>query len=146
MYRHPHSATCHTPGVGPQDMNLPFSVLPERFAIARLAPTAQVPIDVLDATGFVSISRTADELSIVCTEALADRFPQVDRGWRVIKIHGPFAFDQVGILASLLTPLAAASIGIFAISTFDTDYILVKSENLDRAVGALGSIGYQQVG
>lgn len=126
-------------------MILSFSVLAERFAIARLAPTAKVPVDVLDATGFVSISRTADELSIVCPEALADRFPQVDRDWRAIKIHGPFAFDQVGILASLLAPLAAASVGIFAISTFDTDYILVKSENLDRAASALQSTGHHRV-
>lgn len=127
-------------------MTQSFSVLPGRLAIARFAADAQAPIELLSATGFLSITRTADELSIVCPEALTERFPQADRGWRAIKVHGPFAFDQVGILASLLTPLAAASIGIFAISTFDTDYILVKAEDLDRAVGALQSSGHDRVG
>lgn len=127
-------------------MNLSFSVLPQNFAVARLAPDAAVPSAVLSASGFVSISRTADELSIVCPESLVEGFTRADRGWRVIKIHGPFAFDQVGILASLLNPLAGASIGIFAVSTFDTDYILVKSENFDRAVSTLNAAGHSLVG
>lgn len=127
-------------------MTLSFSLLPTSLAIARLAPDAPVPRHVLEAAGFVSVARTADELSIVCPEAAAGAFERVDRGWRCIKVHGPFAFDQVGILASLLNPLSAASVGIFAISTFDTDYILVKSHDMDRAVTALQAAGHHLAG
>jgi len=67
----------------------------------------------------------------------------VDSGWCAIKVQGPFAFDQTGVLASLLDPLAAVGIGIFAVSTFDTDYILVKSMNLENAVHALKDAGHR---
>ena len=93
--------------------------------------------------GFLSITRTADELSIVCAEDVAVGFARVDRAWRAIKVQGPFAFDQTGVLASFLDPLAVAAIGIFAVSTFDTDYILVKSANLEAAVAALKGAGHR---
>ncbi|MFO0387782.1 MAG: ACT domain-containing protein [bacterium] len=123
-------------------MSLSFSLLPQSYAIARLSPDATPPDAVINANGFFSISRTNDELSIVCAENLAQGFSQVDRGWSVLKIHGPFAFDQVGILISILNPLAAASVGIFAVSTYDTDYILIKTDNLDRAVASLIAAGH----
>jgi len=85
----------------------------------------------------MSITRTEDELSIVCAQDAATGLSQGDNGWRAIKVQGPFAFDQTGILASFLDPLAGAAIGIFAVSTFDTDYILVKTMNLENAVQVL---------
>lgn len=123
-------------------MNLSFSVLRQSFVVARLEPNADVPSAVLASRDFISITRTDEELSIVCSENVAADLTQVDQSWRGIKVHGPFAFDQTGVLASFLSPLASASIGIFAISTFDTDYILVKSENLERAVQALQAAGH----
>jgi uncharacterized protein len=126
-------------------MTLSFSVLPHRFAIVKLAADAAIPVSVVNATGFVSISRTDDELSIVCPVECAEGLSLVDIGWSAIKIHGPFAFDQVGILASFLQPLAGAAIGIFAVSTFDTDYILVKTDHLDSAIGALQAVGHRCV-
>ena len=120
-----------------------FSILRQNFAIARLEPNADLPSAVLASPGFLSITRTADELSIVCAEDVAVGFARVDRAWRAIKVQGPFAFDQTGVLASFLDPLAVAAIGIFAVSTFDTDYILVKSANLEGAVAALKGAGHR---
>jgi hypothetical protein len=126
-------------------MNLSFSVLPQSFVVARLEPNADVPNTVLASRDFISITRTDDELSIVCSESAATGLTKVDQPWRAIKVYGPFAFDQTGVLASFLSPLASASIGIFATSTFDTDYILVKSENLEHAVQALQVAGHRFV-
>ncbi|MFL9814547.1 ACT domain-containing protein [Stutzerimonas sp. VN223-3] len=126
-------------------MKLSFSVLPKSFVVARLEPSADVPSTVLASRDFISITRTDDELSIVCSENVATDLTKVDQPWRAIKVHGPFAFDQTGVLASFLSPLASASIGIFATSTFDTDYILVKSENLEHAVQALQVAGHRFV-
>ena len=120
-----------------------FSILRQNFAIARLEPNADLPSAVLASPGFLSITRTADELSIVCAEDVAAGLARVDKAWRAIKVQGPFAFDQTGVLASFLEPLAVAAIGIFAVSTFDTDYILVKSANLEGAVAALKGAGHR---
>lgn len=124
-------------------MSHSFSILPQSFAIARLEPSAVLPSAVLASPGFLSITRTADELSIVCAEDVAAGLARVDKAWRAIKVQGPFAFDQAGVLASFLEPLAVAAIGIFAVSTFDTDYILVKSANLEGAVAALKGAGHR---
>jgi len=126
-------------------MNLSFSVLPQPFAVAKLPADASVPAHILSANGFVTISRTADELSIVCPASFVEEGMRAEYGWRLLKIHGPFSFDQVGILVSLLQPLAAASVGIFAISTFDTDYILVKSEKLQLALNSLQIAGHKLI-
>lgn len=127
-------------------MTQSFSVLPQSFAIARLEPDAELPSAVLASPSFMSITRTEDELSIVCAEDVTAGLPRVDSGWRAVKVQGPFAFDQTGILASFLDPLAAAGIGIFAVSTFDTDFVLVKSENLANALAALKEAGHHLIG
>ena len=127
-------------------MNHAFSVLPQSFVIAQLERDAELPNAVLASPGFMSITRTDDELSIVCAEGAATGLARVDSGWRVIKVQGPFAFDQTGVLAAFLVPLAAAAIGIFAVSTFDTDYILVKSMNLENAVQVLKDAGHRLLG
>ena len=90
--------------------------------------------------------RTRDELSIVCAE---DRIPdgvRAERGWLALKLEGPFPFSMTGVLASFLQPLAEAQIPIFAISTFDTDYVLIKRETLEQAVVALGAAGHEKIG
>ncbi len=78
---------------------------------------------------------------------LGDRLPQgslIERGWVALKLEGPFPFSMTGVLASFLQPLADAKIPIFAISTFDTDYVLMKRENLPQAMVALGAAGHQE--
>jgi len=120
-----------------------FSRLPGRYAVARLSPDATVPASVLGTTGFVSVTRTSDELSIVCDENLAPPNARTERGWVAIQLQGPFAFDEVGILASCLTPLSAHGVSVFTISTFDTDYILVKADQADAAVAVLQRAGHR---
>ncbi|MCK4879502.1 MAG: ACT domain-containing protein [Bacteroidales bacterium] len=106
------------------------------LAICRFPPDAPLP-NWIGENSFSSVTRTSDELSIVCCE---DRLPgnvEAERNWRMIKIKGPFEFSLTGILATLVTPLSDAGIPIFAISTYDTDYLLLKGEQLDRAIGIL---------
>lgn len=98
-----------------------------------------------DGSGFVSISRGEDELSVVCLE---DRVPddiRTDGGWSAFKLEGPFAFSETGILLSVIEPLSANGIGIFAVSTFDTDYLLVKTADLTKARKLLGTAGHSLV-
>jgi hypothetical protein len=95
---------------------------------------------------FFSVTKTEDELSVVCEQAsIPLPVPselKCEKDWRMLKVEGPLDFSLTGILSSLAGPLAAAKISIFAISTFDTDYILVKSENLSRACETLRHSGF----
>jgi hypothetical protein len=92
--------------------------------------------------GFLSVTRTADELSIVCAEGLAPKDAKCERNWRVFKIEGPFDFTLTGILVSVAKPLNEAGISILATSTYDTDYVMVKSKDSDKATAALKSAGH----
>ncbi|PNY81198.1 ACT domain-containing protein [Deinococcus koreensis] len=118
---------------------LTLSVLPARFAVAQLPPDA--PLPVLGGE-FFSLTGTGGELSLVCEEAFVPTGAKCERGWTALKLHGPFEFTLTGILAAVLNPLRDAGVGIFALSTFDTDYVLVKSERLDDALSALRGAGH----
>jgi hypothetical protein len=120
-----------------------FSVMKGTWAVVRLGPTVMTPSWAADAPGFVSITRTHEELSVVCPASAVPDDVRVESGWAILRLEGPFAFQQVGILASFAAPLAAASISLFAISTFDTDYILVKSADLPAACEALTAAGHE---
>ena len=112
------------------------------YAVSRLARDTALPTWA-DGTGFVAIARTEDELSVVC---LAERVPagvKSDGPWRVLKFLGPFAFDETGIAAAVLQPLAQAAIGIFLVSTFDTDYLLVKAADFERSLQTLVTAGHR---
>jgi hypothetical protein len=114
------------------------------YAVARLRPSDPIP-SWADGNGLVSISRNDDELSIVC---LRDRIPQgvqVDDGWSSLKFQGPFAFDETGIVLSVIEPLSKNDIGIFVVSTFDGDHLLVKASDLDRVVDLLVRAGHSFV-
>lgn len=121
-------------------MPLTLALLPELFAVCRLQPQAPLPDWV--AGPFFSVTRTADELSIVCLQALLPAEVQAERNWRCLKVLGPLDFSLVGILASLSAALAEARISLFALSTFDTDYLLVKSAALQPALLALQRAGH----
>ena len=120
---------------------LDLSILPETFAIARLDPLAPLP-PLEDSGVLTSITRTSQELSLVCVESAVPPRAPASRGWRAIRVAGALDFSLTGILASLATPLAEAGISIFALSTHDTDYVLVKDETLPRAVDALTGAGH----
>jgi len=122
---------------------LDFSLLAGSWGIARLDPSAAVP-EWASSGAFTSVSRTADELSIVCPEEAIPATCRAERGWAALKLHGPFPFSEIGILASITTPLAAAKVSIFAVSTFDTDYVFVPRANLPGAIAALEAAGHRR--
>jgi hypothetical protein len=118
-------------------MNL--CLLPSRFSIYRLDPAAPLPVWAVGE--LVSLTRTADELSVVCAADAAPSGVRAESGWRAFKVLGPLDFALVGILAQLAGVLAQAGVSLFAISTYDTDYILVKEDMLGRALAALREAG-----
>ena len=116
--------------------------MPGKFAVCRFSADAPVPGWAWSGA-FTSVTRTADELSIVCA---ADRVPEEDQPkspWVCFKLEGPFSFSEVGILASVIGPLAGSGVPIFAVSTFDTDYVLVNEEHAGIALRALRDAGHQ---
>lgn len=118
-----------------------LSLLAASFSICRLAPDAAVP-EWARQGQFFSITRTSDELSVIAETALVPERLRTEVDWRVMKVHGPFDFAEVGVLASLLDPLAAAGVSVFTISTFDTDYLLVQRIQLHEAVAGLRDAGH----
>ena len=121
--------------------HLELSLLPEHFAISRLAGDSPIPQWATKGP-FFSVTRTSDELSVVTELSLVPAGVHSQPGWRVLKVHGPFVLSEVGVLAALAKPLAEARISLFAVSTFDTDYLLVASETLSAAVTALERAGH----
>ena len=119
-----------------------FALDPEHCAVCRLKPTAPWPTPPAGTTLY-SATLSADELSIACAEGHEPPGATVERGWRVLRIEGPLAFELVGVLASITVPLAGADIGVFVLSTFDTDLVLVKDVDLDAAIDVLGGAGHR---
>ncbi len=120
---------------------LRFSVLPGSYSVLRLPPDADVPAGVL-VPPFHSVTRTPAELSVVCPEGAVPEGARVETGWALLALAGPFPFELVGVLSSVLAPLAKAGVSIFALSTFDTDYVLVKKDRLADALDALTAAGH----
>ncbi|MEL6476932.1 MAG: ACT domain-containing protein [Pseudomonadota bacterium] len=116
--------------------------LGDDYAVARAAPATPIPAGLFDGDGFVTVSRTEDELSIVAPAKRLPMMEKIETGWTVFKLHGPFAFDEVGIVAGLSRALAEREIGIFVISTYDTDYILVKASDAEAATTAWRDQGH----
>ena len=113
----------------------------ERMAICRLAPTDFMPAWAT-AGGWWSMTRTQDELSIVCAEAAVPPEVAASRGWRRLRFEGPLPLDQTGILASVTGPLAAARVSLFAVGTYDTDYVLIPDAQRGAAIAALEAAGH----
>ena len=124
--------------------DLTLSILPRRLAVCRLDPDALLDQAVLSGDLW-SVTRTADELSLVMAEELVQPDWQSEGGWRALKVQGPLDFNLVGILSMLSGALTAAGISLFALSTYDTDYILVKESDLAAAVRALEGVGCRVV-
>ncbi|MFD1148789.1 ACT domain-containing protein [Saccharothrix hoggarensis] len=118
-------------------------VRPGEYTIARLPADAPVPAGLLDAPGLVSVTRTPDELSVVCPSERAPETAAVQPGWRLLTVRGPLEFTLTGIMAALSGELAAAGVSLFALSTYDTDHLLVKAGDLGRAVRALRASGHE---
>ena len=117
-----------------------LTVLPGEFSVWRLA--AEEPLPSLERGNFLSMTRTNDELSIVSPATDVPSGSQVEDGWRCLRVEGPLAFELTGVLAELSAPLARAEIPIFVVSTYDTDYLMVKAADLNRACNTLRNEGH----
>ena len=122
---------------------LPLELLPDTLAICRLDAGAPVPSWAAQPSSFLTVSRTADELSITTLQSTVPAEVPCERDYRALRVRGPLPLDLVGILAAIADPLAAAGMSIFAISTYDTDYVLVKARELERALEVLRRAGHQ---
>ena len=129
------------PNISPE-RHLRLRMLDGHMSVCRLDPGSEIPEWPI-AGGFFSLTRTGDELSVVCPEGAVPGGVRSEEGWRVLMLEGPFEFSEVGVLVSVAAPLAEAGVGIFALSTFDTDYVLVKKEQLESAVAALRGQGHE---
>ena len=127
---------------------LSLTLLSEPMAICRLEAADPLPMWATAAPWW-SITHTPEELSVVCVESCVPAGVNASRGWRALRFAGPLPLDQTGILASVTAPLAAAHISVFALATYDTDYVLIPSAQraaaiaaLERAGHSVGSAGY----
>jgi len=111
-----------------------------RYGVARLPPDAPIP-EWASQGRVTSVTRTPRELSIVCDEAAVPPEVLCERGFRAFVIEGPLDFSLTGVLAAVVSPLAAAKISLFAFSTYETDYVMVKDERLEAAIAALRAVG-----
>ena len=118
-----------------------LSILSGRFGICRFDVSHEIPEKILS-SGFFSVTRTFDELSVICYEELLPKDASCEKNWKCFKLQGPFEFTETGILSSLTSILAEAGIGILAFSTFDTDYIMVKKDDLEKAVKVFTTHGH----
>jgi hypothetical protein len=125
--------------------SLKFRVIPGSFAICQLPADAPAPTWA-NSGSFLSITRSGEELSIVCPEDHVPDGVKADRRWTCLKLQGPFPFSQIGVLMSFAGPLSSAGISIFAISTYDTDYVLIKEESVTRAIDALREADHELIG
>lgn len=123
-------------------VNLVLSVLSETFTIHQLSPDVSIPEEILK-SNYYSVSKTENELSLVCSEVIEVQSLQSSKGWKCIKVKDPLDFNLTGILAGISDILAQTNISIFAISTFDTDYILVRTHDLSSATTKLRQAGYK---
>ena len=125
------------------EIDITVEWLPGRLAVCRLDAQAAVPdwaLGASDSGGLVSVTRTEAELSIVAAEALVPAEVKAERGWAALRVVGQLDFSIVGVLAKLAGALAKAKISCFAISTYDTDYLLVKQQEAENAAKALGAV------
>jgi hypothetical protein len=125
-------------------VQLNLRVLDGQLAICRLEAHAETPTWATSSS-LCSVTWTAEETSVVCLESAVPKGVQCERGWRAVMLVGPFEFSLTGVLRAVLGPLADAGVSIFAVSTFDTDYVLVKQSALEAARVALEAAGHRFV-
>ena len=124
-------------------MKLKLSILPQKYAVCRLDPNGHIPHWALLGDDFISLTRTRDELSIVCLQENVPPETKAERGWRCAKVDGPFGFSMAGVHVSLAIPLAEANISILSIATYETDHLLIQEGDLERAIRVLEQAGHR---
>jgi uncharacterized protein len=125
-------------------MNIDFTLLKGDYSIYRLKKDSAIPSWVSE-SDFCSVTRTKEELSIICKDAgiKADIDIRTDRSWRILKINGPLDLSLIGIIADISNLLKDNKIPVFTISTYDTDYILIKFQYLSETISVLRNAGYK---
>lgn len=123
-------------------MSFTLSVLEGTYAVCRLRRGSHIPEWALKGDLY-SITRTQDELSVVCRQDDVPGHIQCNKGWNCFKVEGPLDFSMTGVISTLTTSLASEGISVFVFSTYDTDYIMVKSKDLEKAVNALTATGHR---
>ncbi len=121
-----------------------LNLLLDRFAVCRLDPGSEIPRTGFEGD-FFSVTQTNEEISVVCREDEGLDGALVEPGWRCFKVRGPLDFSEIGVIAGIAEPLANAGISLFCVSTFDTDYILVKQPDIQRATQVLENSGHQVI-
>ena len=121
---------------------LKFRRLPGPYTVVKLAPDASIPEWATEGE-FTSITRTAEELSIVCATRNLPPYIASPHLWICLKLQGPFPFSQTGVLLSFIEPLSKTDIPIFAISTYDTDYVLIQEAFAQQAISTLQQAGHE---
>lgn len=120
---------------------LVIDIAPEEYTVALLPGGSEPPR--IESAGLVSITSTKDGVSVVCPTYVAPASEQVRPGWRLLTVRGPLEFDLTGVMAALAGELAAAGVTMLAVSTYDTDHVLVKTIDLSRAMKALREAGHE---
>ncbi|RPH52944.1 MAG: ACT domain-containing protein [Desulfobacteraceae bacterium] len=120
---------------------LTLTLLKELLAVSRLSPEEGIPDWALKSP-FLSVTRAGDELSLVTIAGIVPAGILSENGWRCIKIKGPLNFSETGILSLLIYPLAGSKIPVFVISTYETDYIMIKKENLSAVISIFSKEGH----
>lgn len=124
-------------------MKLRLSILPQKYAVCRLGPNEHIPHWALLGDDFISLTRTLNELSIICLQENVPPEAKADRGWRCARVEGPFDFSVAGVHVSLAIPLAEANISILAIATYETDHLLIQEKDLERTIQVLEQVGHR---
>lgn len=127
---------------GPDRLGRRMTAWPGEWAIVRLPGDAAVPVWALEPAPLHAVVRTSAELSLVLPDARVPDGVQAERGFRVLAVEGPLPFAETGVMAAIASPLSKAGISLFAVSTYDTDYVLVKGADLALAIAALEARGW----
>jgi hypothetical protein len=122
-----------------------LAVLEGEFGVARLHADDPAPGWAREGS-ITSLTRTADELSVVCAAEAIPAGVRAERGWRCLRVVGPLDLSLTGILASIVGPLAAAKVSVFTLSTHDTDYVLVRGQSLGTVLECLRAAGHEVIG
>lgn len=126
--------------------HLELTLLPDSYAICRLGAAAPVPEWTSVPTTLLSITRSPDELSVLCDERIVPLEVNAERGWCCFRVRGSLDFALVGVIAAIARPLADAGIALFALSTYDTDYVLIRTPRREAAIVALREAGHSVQG
>ncbi|MFZ1976531.1 MAG: ACT domain-containing protein [Bacteroidota bacterium] len=123
---------------------LELRTIPGQFGICKLQPGESIPLWAMSGN-FWSVTRTENEVSVVCPQEQIPRDVEVERNWRVLQVVGPLTFEMTGVLLSLAAPLADAGVSIYSVSTFETDFILIQEKSFEIACRTLTKAGHNIV-